>query len=187
MAKWGGARETLVAANKQFIKQLAAVYCRNGHYLLNYEDLVSEGYLLASQLVRVLTKEEFKQDFRTALRNRFKNLVGFVSTQSRHTNIVDLSEVYDMVGPSGVEEIYQKQKLAHLREMLSPMAKSVLEELVKPSNKTVSLARKEHRRRNSSQFITNGTIRRSLGLTPTQLRVCMLNIKDQIIKEGGIE
>lgn len=187
MAKWGGAREALVAANKQFIKQLAAVYCRNGHYLLNYEDLVSEGYLLASQLVRVLTTKEFKQDFRAALRNRFKNLVGFASTQSRHANIVDLSEVYDMVGPSGVEEIYQRQKLAHLKEMLSPMARNVLEELVKPSDKTVSLAKREYRKKDNSQFITNGVIRRSLGLTPTQLRVCMLNIKDQIGREGGIE
>ena len=178
MGNGRGTREALVVANRKFIRKLAAVYCRNGHYLLNYDDLVAEGYLLATQLVRVLTAEEFNQDFRAALRNRYKNLVGFASTQSRNGNVVDLSEVYDVIGPSGVEEIYQRQKLAHLKEMLSPMARRVLEELIRPSDKTVELAQKEHK--NKSYRITNGVIRRSLGLTPTQLRVCMLNIKDNL-------
>ena len=180
MGDGGGARAALVETNKGFIKQLAAVYCRSGHYLLNYDDLVAEGYLLASQLVRVLTTEEFNQDFKAALRNKYKNLFGRAFCQRRNGNVVDLSEVYDIIGPSGVEEIYQKQKLNHLKEMLSPMARRVLEELVRPSTKTVTLAKKEYKDR--AFRITNGVIRRSLGITPTQLRVCMLNIKDNLIE-----
>lgn len=191
MARRGDARATLIEANNKFIRQLASVYCYNGHYLLDYEELVAEGYLLASQLTRVLTAEEFTEDFRAALRNRYKNLLGEAFCQRRKGNWVmaDLSEAYNLIGEDGVEEIYQREKLDHLREMLSPMAKQVLRELLHPSDKTVTLAKEEYKekikqrktngiKRTPSYKITNGVISRSLGLTPTQLRVCILKIKD---------
>lgn len=181
----------MILIDHKFIKQLATIYSYRGHYLLDYEELVSEGYLLVSELIRVLTTEEFKNDFRAALRNRYKNLLGKAFSQRRKGNwvIADLSEAYDLIGEDGVETIYQKHKLEHLRGMLSPMARSVLMELTNPSEKTIDLARKEYEnkkkklKRSVSYKITNGVIRRSLGLTPIQLRVCILNIKDGLRKE----
>ena len=178
MAKGGQTRATLIETNRKFIKQLATVYSYRGHYLLDYEELVAEGYLLASELVRVLTTEEFQHDFKASLRNRYKNLMGRAFNQRRKGNwvIADLSEAYDLIGEDGVEAIYQKRKLEHLRGMLTPMARSVLRELINPSEKTIDLAKREYEnkkdimKRNVSYKITNGVIRRSLKV-PIRLRL----------------
>lgn len=166
-------------------------YHIQGHYCLDYEDLVAEGYALAVKLIKELEKNDFKLMFRKSLKNHFLNMIRGAFTSKRKTILVDLSEALELVDRERIEELWLEQKLKALRRTLSPDARKLLAELICPGQRTIDLAVKRHRSQNvkfqekrnrlkRSWRITDQVIQKSLGFSYNQFVLCEFEIRKAI-------
>ena len=162
-----------------------------GHYCLDYDDLVAEGYALAIKLMQKVQKKDFDRMFRKSLKNHFLKMIRAAFTAKRNTILVDLTEVLTLVDKERIEEMWMEHKLAAVRDMLSPEAQKLLGELINPSEATISLAVKMHRRQNRkykrgehsvkrSLRITDKMIQKTLGFTPGTFVFYELEIRKAI-------
>lgn len=114
------------------------------------EDLYQEGLLkLYNQFNEYILKPEteFHYIFKASL---WRHLKGMCYKKKEH-QVVDLDEVFDN-GEDAVgftddvfEEIYEENRISQVRELLSrcPVAESIFQELIEPSESTVLEAQKE--------------------------------------------
>lgn len=134
--------EQYVEKYRRYISYLARKFARSGHYLLDVEELISEGMLVLTKTYNTmveygLRENDFDKIFRTHIYNHYIDLWRQTQTQSRTAEVihlsVDLTEAYSHMEPSHFESVYLREKLQHAHEILTPLAYQVMRELIRPS------------------------------------------------------
>jgi hypothetical protein len=183
------AQEEWIRESESKIRKLASRYAVQGHYLLNYEDLIGEGLLLLASLHH--KGADIEKTFWTSLRNRYIDLLKKSFCEKRNKYTIDLTEVYNLVGRDGLDQLIIKEKIRYLHQVLSPTAKHVLKELIDPSAETMHRAIQEFVRgqhlhktgqisKSRTLRVTSRNIAQTLGITKVKMLAAFYEISRTI-------
>ncbi len=170
--------EQLTKKYQKTIEYLARRYCIKNHYMLEYDDLVSEGYLLFSEILTKASNADFDKVFYRSLCNRHISLLRKAFSANRKGYTVDLTEAYDLAGDDFLNEVFVNEVINHLEKMLSDDGWNVLKELLFPSGEVCSKAIHQ------GKDVTNKIIASSLGLDSARFRICVGEIRRNLEKLG---
>lgn len=135
--------EDLLEKHREFISKIARKYAHK-HHLLDHEELIAEAhYVLVKVFRHVNDEEDFDKIFCYSVVNHFKNILTGIYAEKRRAILISLDDALELVDPEALQEIYAREKLNHLKLLLSSGQLAVLEELIEPSPKTIALAAKE--------------------------------------------
>jgi hypothetical protein len=149
---------------KGLVKFLAVRFGANGHYALDPDELEAEGFMV---FARVLQKDKtgdpdlFKKVFKTSLVNHYKTLLsthrytqkrGFdqIGDGETLTDIyIDLSDIEEILGYSAFDEVYFKEYVEAVRQLLVgfPEAAVLFEVCIDPPKEVEDMAVHESRRK----------------------------------------
>jgi hypothetical protein len=117
---------------EQVILNCAAKYEVKNHWKLEFDELVSEGWLVFSQLCSKMDTEEegFFYYFIRSVENHYTTLHRYRKAVFRCAVEIQLEDFHS---DGKLSEIHVKLKLKHAKEMLSPEAYRVLHEMFYPS------------------------------------------------------
>lgn len=155
--------EQLYKESKGLIAHMANTYCADSHPILNREDLIAEGWLVFTRVYQNHQNESkvsFIKNLRSSLFNRFvtmldkyrysKKIGNFDGEINNYEeNYIDLTEIAESVGFEGIMDIYFKQYVLHINEILKEHADAVIlfNELIEPSSAVYERAIAEARRK----------------------------------------
>jgi hypothetical protein len=144
----------MVSTNKGIVQQYAGLvtffakkYERPGA-TLDREELMQEGYLVLARCMNKYSdkpKVEFDKLLKTSLNNHLMSLS--IYHTPRNAQMVDLDEEFENVGRDQFEELYIKEVISHLLEILAEMPRKVLREMLEPSAEVHEIARIDQMRK----------------------------------------
>ena len=170
--------ERLTKKYQKTIEYLARRYCIKNHYMLEYDDLVSEGYLLFSEILIKANSAGFDKVFYRSLSNRYISLLRKAFNKNRNGYTVDLTEAYSLAGADFLDEVFVNEVINHLEKMLSQDSWNVLKELLFPNGEVCNMAIQQ------GKDVTNKIIANSLGLDSARFRICVGEIRRNLEKLG---
>jgi hypothetical protein len=170
--------EQLTKKYQKTIEYLARRYCIKNHYMLEYDDLVSEGFVVFTEILNAASNADFDKVFYRSLCNRYISLLRKAFNKSRNGYTVDLTEAYSLAGADFLNEVFVDEVINHLEKMLSQDSWNVLKELLFPNEEICSKAMFQ------GKDVTNKIIANSLGLDSARFRICVGEIRCNLEKLG---
>lgn len=138
------------------VKYAARLFGANGHFCLNEEDMIGEGWLVFAKIVNSgnhTSDESFLKLFKTSLFNHFRTMLEkwrYIKKREGFEIYVDLADVAEEVGYDVIDDIYYNNYVSHIASILAddPLALSIFENLVNPCESVCLLVKHEIMRKN---------------------------------------